>query len=115
MKASTPSFKNSCELLQKIDCLPSGPAWVREIIKVKGDAYDEKGKEMTEEFEMWKRDPVECIRELLGNPDFHGNIAYAPERVYQDCERKVQVWDEMWTGSWWWETQVRCHIGYNAR
>ncbi|KAG0691509.1 hypothetical protein DFH29DRAFT_986262 [Suillus ampliporus] len=40
------------------------------------------------------RDPVECIRELMGNPEFDHMVSYAPERVR---------FDEMWTGDLWWE------------
>lgn len=56
--------------------------------------------------EVWYRDPVECVRELLGNPVFANVLAYAPERVYQDNQGDVRQIDEMWTGDWWWETQV---------
>lgn len=64
---------------------------------------------MVEKVELWRRDPVECIRELLSNPAFHGNIAYAPERVYEDAEATVRIYDEMWTGDRWWELQVSYH------
>ena len=33
-------------------------------------------------------------------------MRYAPERVYMDEGRKERVYDECWTGEWWWETQV---------
>jgi hypothetical protein len=33
-----------------------------------------------------------------------------PERVYHDKEGKIRVYDEMWTGDWWWDTQVRYSI-----
>ena len=38
---------------------------------------------------------------------FKDYISYVPERVYMDKEGKVRVFDEMWTGDWWWEIQVR--------
>ncbi|KAH9955584.1 hypothetical protein BGW80DRAFT_1439476 [Lactifluus volemus] len=33
---------------------------------------------------FWWRDPVECMADLLGNPEFRDSLAYAPERVYVD-------------------------------
>lgn len=51
-------------------------------------------------------DPVECIKELIGNPAFCNQMHFEPERVYEDEEGKSRVFDEMWTGDWWWETQV---------
>ena len=51
--------------------------------------------------------PVECIKELMGNPIFKKCMAYAPERVYTSKKGMNKVWDEMWTANWWWEIQVR--------
>jgi hypothetical protein len=41
-----------------------------EPFEIVGDERDEKGKLRTEILHLWKRDPVECIRELIGNPAF---------------------------------------------
>ena len=61
-----------------------------------------------EEVELWARDPVECVRELIGNPLFRENIRYAPERVWVAGRRRTQrrVYGEMWSADWWWKTQV---------
>jgi Plavaka transposase len=60
----------------------------------------------SEEMELWRRDPVECIRELIGNPTFKDLLAYAPEQAFQDEEGNIRIFDEMWTGDWWWDLQV---------
>ena len=60
----------------------------------------------SEELELWMRDPVACIQELIGNPAFNGSMAYAPEKVYVDQEGRERRYDEMWSGDWWWKTQV---------
>ena len=44
------------------------------------------GATESEELELWMRDPVACIQELIGNPAFNGSMAYAPEKVYVDQE-----------------------------
>jgi len=59
-----------------------------------------------EKLELWRRDPVECVKELLGNPALKDHMKYAPEQVYEDVEGKTRVFDEMWTANWWWDTQV---------
>ena len=87
--------------------LPTGPSWVCELVKVVGDRLAEDGKPMLEEVELWRRDPLEIIQDLISNPMFKDEIVYQPERVYKDEEGKIRVYDEMWTGDWWWDTQVR--------
>jgi hypothetical protein len=59
-----------------------------------------------EEMELWCHDPVECVRELIGNPAFKNLLAYAPKQAFQDEEGNVRMFDEMWTGEWWWDLQV---------
>jgi hypothetical protein len=49
---------------------------------------------------------VECIHELIGNPAFRDKMQYVPEKVYEDRDAKVRIFDEMWTGDWWWNLQV---------
>ncbi|KIM38488.1 hypothetical protein M413DRAFT_30038 [Hebeloma cylindrosporum] len=81
------SFHNSYSYLKKVDQLPTGPEWHCEIVQVPGDKLGDDGKPMVENLELWFRDPVECVKELLSNPAFKDYISYAPER------------------DWWWETQ----------
>ena len=100
------SFYNSYSFLKKVDMLPIGPEWKCSIIEVTGDLLDDDGNTMSEHLELWHRDPVECVKALIGNPAFKEYISYVPERVYIDDEGKVRVFDEMWTGNWWWDTQV---------
>ncbi|KAJ7186339.1 hypothetical protein GGX14DRAFT_309528, partial [Mycena pura] len=77
-----PSYHNNYAFLKKVDQLETGPGWKCERITVEGDCLDEEGEVMTEELDLWKRDPVECVQELIGNPAFKDHIAYVPERVY---------------------------------
>ncbi|KAJ7868958.1 hypothetical protein B0H14DRAFT_3107217 [Mycena olivaceomarginata] len=111
LKLSILSFYNSRSFLQRIDALPTGPDWTCDLVTVVGDRIDENDEIMSEELELWKRDPVECIKELMSNPAFKDHMAYkfdAPEKVYSnpEGEEQSQVVDEMWTASWWWKIQV---------
>ncbi|KAF8550904.1 hypothetical protein OG21DRAFT_1418931, partial [Imleria badia] len=103
-----PSYRSKYLFMKAIDQLPTGPEWSCELVRVRGDELienDEVDEENVEELELWLRDPVACVKELIGNPAFQGNMAYAPEKVYADPEGQTRRFDEMWTGDWWWETQ----------
>ncbi|KAI6027784.1 hypothetical protein BKA83DRAFT_4462512 [Pisolithus microcarpus] len=100
-----PSYRSNYTFMKIVDQLPTSPEWKYELVHTHGDVKDigndQGGNEdhtvTGEEMELWVHNLVTCIRELIGNPAFHGNIAYAPEK-----------YDEMWTGDWWWEMQ--CHL-----
>jgi hypothetical protein len=103
-----PSYHNNWAFLKKIDALPmQGAGWMCDIVTSKGNQFDENGELLPpEKLELWRRDPVECIMELLGNSAFKNHIKCAPEWKYKDAEGKIHVFDEMWTADWWWDTQV---------
>ncbi|KAI0260375.1 hypothetical protein BC834DRAFT_925906 [Gloeopeniophorella convolvens] len=105
------SFHNSYSLMKRIDQLPMGPDWTCELVHIKGDRVDETGKLMAGDAELWMRDPLECIRELMSNPAFRDVVCYAPERAYADEEGKEHLYDEMWTADWWWNTQLKLPPG----
>jgi hypothetical protein len=98
---------NNRSLLQKIDTLATGPEWKCEIVTAHGNKVGQDKTMMTEDLELWKRDPVECVKELIGNPAFQNLVSYVPQRAYADKAGLNRIFDEMWTGDWWWDTQVR--------
>ena len=67
---TNPSYHNSRALLKKIDALPTQAAgWTCDVVTSKGNQVNEDGEPLPDEkLELWRCDPVECIRELLGNP-----------------------------------------------
>jgi Plavaka transposase len=72
-----------------------------------GNQLNDEGEPVpSERLELWRRDPVECMKELMGNPLFKESLEYIPQKQYMDEEGKNHVFDEMWTGDWWWNTQV---------
>lgn len=82
-------------------------------MKVDGDRVGDGGETMAEELELWMRDPVECVKELVGNPAFKKLMSFVPERVYADENGMNRIYDEMWTADWWWKTQVSVAIFFN--
>jgi Plavaka transposase len=94
--------------LKKIDNLPTqATGWVCDIVTSPGNQLADNGEPMPpEKLELWRRDPVECLKELMGNPIFKDSMEYAPQKHFMDEEGNNRVFDEMWTGDWWWNTQV---------
>ena len=106
-----PSFRNKKNFLDRIDNLPEGVRWECEELEIMGDEpdleADPSGQTVRKEvLEFWYRDPVECVRELIGKPAFDGYLKYAPERHFADAAGEVEVINEMWTARWWWRIQV---------
>ncbi|KAJ7734910.1 hypothetical protein B0H14DRAFT_3613817 [Mycena olivaceomarginata] len=62
--------------------LPIGVAGAGEHISLEGDLVDEDNQFKTEVAELWFRDPIECVKELIGNPVFKHVIDYAPSKLY---------------------------------
>ena len=73
---------------------------------IDGEGVDGNGTTVTKKVELWRHDPVECIKELFSNPAFKDKIQYKPRKVYTDKSRTERVYGEMWMGQWWWKTQV---------
>ncbi|KAJ7133844.1 hypothetical protein C8R46DRAFT_1326370 [Mycena filopes] len=113
---ASPSFGDKRDFFEKVDSLPGGVKWHCKLMDTKGDLpdldKDPTGATMRhEQKELWFRDPVECVQELMGNPTFRHAMRYAPEKLYADASETIEVVDEMWTASWWWEIQKRLPPG----
>ncbi|KAJ2975809.1 hypothetical protein NUW54_g11669 [Trametes sanguinea] len=101
-----PSYESNYKFFQKIDALPPGRAsWKVEVMEATGDKLGEDGKPRTERIELWSRNAVDCVRELMGNPAFRESLVYSPQRSYMDEEGRGRLYDNMWTGDWWWDVQ----------
>ncbi|KAH9927362.1 uncharacterized protein B0H18DRAFT_875767 [Fomitopsis serialis] len=110
-----PGYRNKDTLLRSVDSLPNGADWQCELVELLGDITDLDGKAMKETVEFWFRDPLECIRELIGNPTFRDAMKYAPERHFVDKNGKTRVISEMSTADWWWNLQVSKMVTSNDK
>ena len=88
---------------KKIDSLPIGPKWHCDIVKAKGNVIGPDGQPLTEEADLWRRQAVECVADLMGNPAFRNFIAYEPVKIMRNGQR---YYSEMNSGEWWYEVQV---------
>jgi Plavaka transposase len=83
--------------LKKVDQLLTSPEWNCDRVTLAGDQIGEDGSIMMDELEFWWHDPIECIRELIGNPNFKDSMAYEPVRMYQDEGGMDRIYCEAWT------------------
>jgi hypothetical protein len=91
------SFRTVNELNEMIDTNLSGrPCFQCKTLTING-----------EPLEFYSRDAIECIRCLYGDPRFAQHLAFAPERHYTSYERTTRIYNEIYTGDWWWKVQVR--------
>ncbi|KAF7303335.1 hypothetical protein MIND_00561200 [Mycena indigotica] len=109
-----PSFTNTQTFFELIDSLPSGPRWSCTPFVLTVDKVGLDGEQKTMTLEFWHRNILDCVRELLGNPQL-GDQAFEPRRIFTSkSEAGVGVnreYSEMCTGDWWWETQLKLPIG----
>lgn len=97
------SYKNSRELNKIIDRgLPLRPRFERHEITVAGSKFD-----------VYYRDILACIKALYGDPEFAEHLKFIPERHYADTDKTVRVYHDMYTGNWWWQTQVFTTVIYS--
>ncbi|KAG2152586.1 uncharacterized protein EDB93DRAFT_1239922 [Suillus bovinus] len=89
----------------KLPILPHGPAWSCKKVSIQGNHTNENGQLLHEDVELWTRDPVECIRDLIGNPLFKEHMVYALARAYTDHEGLHCIINDMWTVDWWCDKQ----------
>ncbi|KAJ6617710.1 hypothetical protein B0H10DRAFT_1797026 [Mycena sp. CBHHK59/15] len=113
---ASPSYGNKNQFFDKIDNLPGGAKWHCKSLETQGDLpdldKDPTGATMRSEHnELWFRDPVECVEELIGNPAFQHVMRYAAETLYADEKGNTQIINEMWTAGWWSEIQKRLPPG----
>ncbi|KAK7433564.1 hypothetical protein VKT23_020718 [Stygiomarasmius scandens] len=113
-KDISPSFHNSRSFLQFIDTLERGPTFKCTPIQVEGDLKDADGQPRTEILEIWHRNPVEVVQELMGNPAFHGHQCYSPICYFRDEAHKNREYSEMWTCNWWWDVQEKLPKDYGT-
>lgn len=95
----TPWQTNSA-LVADIDKLPHGPAWkVYEISTILPD-------QSVKQSYLFARDIVEVALDLVANPAFSKFMHYVPERLWTTEDCRSRVYDNPWTGDWWWRIQV---------
>ncbi|KAI1786556.1 hypothetical protein LXA43DRAFT_975709 [Ganoderma leucocontextum] len=101
----TPPFRNHDDLYRTIDLTPLGDVSWRSFEMTHPVADDPASSStapswMTESYEVWYRDVREVVKNMLANPDFKGQIDYAPVQEF-DADGVRQLRNLM-GGDWAW-------------
>jgi hypothetical protein len=101
-------FANVKNFEHAVDSLPTPDKSSFECVSVElaGDKLDSGGQPLVEQMELWRRNVVDCVRDLIGNPAFRDVMAYAPHRAFRELEALRQIFDQAWTAEWWWDMQA---------
>ncbi|TFY68302.1 hypothetical protein EVJ58_g1088 [Rhodofomes roseus] len=105
-------FHNNRTFLKAVDSLP-GPAasWTLAEVTVTGTLKDGKGRPMTEVVDVWMRDVLEVIKELVANPEFADCSTWGPYQEVEVDENGVETGErfieDMPSADWMWEVQER--------
>ncbi|KIJ34379.1 hypothetical protein M422DRAFT_101524, partial [Sphaerobolus stellatus SS14] len=82
--ASFTYYLGKYKFMKLIDELPTSdvPGFVCETIKIEGSIVGADGVRQYEYVDLWKRDPVECVKEIIGNPSLRENMCYTPAKIF---------------------------------
>jgi Plavaka transposase len=101
-----PPYTNHNHLYETIDATPLGDVpWQSFIMKYNGNLPEGPLPTwMTDEFQVWFRDPRTVVCNMLANPEFDGEIDYSPYRDFNaNGERQYQ---DFMSGDWAWKHTV---------
>lgn len=107
----SPPFEDHTQLYATIDAITHGGDvnWECLTMRYTGEPPKTVGDHswMDVEHEVWFRDPLKVVHNMLANPDFNGEIDWAPFRevIEEDGERTYRFKDLM-SGVWAWEQAV---------
>ena len=91
--AKISNAKQLCKLVAALEADGLGCPWQESGIEVEGRRTP-----------YWHRDPLAAIKFILGHIPFDEDLCYAPVR--ERAANGERLYSEMWTGDWWWRTQV---------
>ncbi|KAK6997418.1 hypothetical protein R3P38DRAFT_2562260 [Favolaschia claudopus] len=98
-----PPFADHQDLYATIDAIQQGDIpWQSFSVKYTGP-IPEGGTVpvwMTETFEVWFRSPLGIFEKQLANPDFEGEMDWAPNRIFKNRKRQFV---DLFSGNWVWE------------
>ncbi|CAE7226983.1 unnamed protein product [Rhizoctonia solani] len=99
-------WKNLHEMYEAIDTFAFTPKWTHQILRVE----TEEGFEI---LDVYMRDILTVIKFLIGLRRLREYIHYSSERHWTvDTEGiRIRVYDELWSGNWWWQIQFLIPCG----
>ncbi|KAF8222791.1 hypothetical protein L208DRAFT_1320536, partial [Tricholoma matsutake] len=98
------------ELYSLIDEIQQGDVpWQSFLVQYNGERVDEGVDEVAgppwqcQQWEVWFCNPLKVMEQQLGNPDFDGQIDYAPKQIFK---RGKQQYTDVFSGNWAWNQAV---------
>ena len=89
--------------------MPSVAKWTRKTVYAKSSDCDcnlDSEQDVEEEvLDLWMRDALVLIQELLEDPNFKNEMHHRPMHLYTDESWEERIFGEMWTADWWLEKQ----------
>ncbi|KAF8872520.1 hypothetical protein CPB84DRAFT_1854424 [Gymnopilus junonius] len=100
-----PPAAKHIQIYEKIDAVLVGDvAWSSFTVKYNGPTtLGDDGKPpvwMTQDHEVWFRDPLLLLEGMIANPDFNGEIDFGPKIVTKDGKRRYK---NVMSGKWAWD------------
>lgn len=101
------SFGSAATFQQRVTLLPdTRMRWLYQSV------IPESGSDRTP-VTLYYRDPVDAVQSLLDRPSLAEHLDFTPRRAWRNKDRKNRVYDEIMTGNWAWEVQVRVYSHVN--
>lgn len=97
------SFTNARELKDRINDLPSGPAWHSKTLLITGFPTNKK-------INLLYRDSLECAKFLYGNPSFSGCIDQVPHRIFDTQDSSQMYFGGFMSSQRAWDVQVSYYV-----
>jgi hypothetical protein len=96
----TPPFANHSDLYDTIDSTPIGDVpWQSFSLKYDGELPDSAVPQwMTEEYEVWFRDPHLIAKNMVGNPDYKNGVDTAPVQIFDS--NGDRTYQNFMSGDW---------------
>ena len=101
-----PPFLNHTEMYNTINSTPLGDLpWEFFSLEYNGDLPEGNVPSwMSSEYDVWFQDPLHLVHNLLSNPDFEGEIDYAPVQEYSS--NGVHQFQDFMSDNWAWKQAV---------
>ena len=109
------SFRSKYGYQKKIKDLPAVPTFDPIDIKYKVRKHGSRTVLSTITLNMWMRNMESAIQELLENPEFEADYAYAPVKLYTNNSKENCIYSEMNTGDYWNNIIVSLYLSCNLQ
>lgn len=102
-----PPFVNHKDMYATIDATPLGDIpWKSVSMRYNGIKPQQHVPPwMDATYDVWYRDPLRIVRDMLANPVFDGETEFAPYRDYMTDDKRY--WKNFMSGDWAWNQAVR--------